>query len=337
MEKHKFFQILFLNIFILLLLGLTVFIIDPYQQYRKPFYNKTVSINQFAINPGLLKHYDYDSIIIGSSMSQNFISEEANTYLKGNFINISMGGATANEIISSFNFAKKQKNIKKVLINLDLSYATDTSGLNISNLDFLYNKNEILNYKYFFNINTWIDILKIFIKPQQNIRDLPFYGHKFQYNKSNTLKSYLNGKEQYKSTSLDSSSKKLEQIIKNNWIKLICENPNTEFILFFPPYSILTYKLWGNSLTYYLKVKETLITNLLPLKNVKIYDFQHLTNITYNLDNYKDFSHYHPNINSLILKEISNKNYQLNFNNYSEYISQLKDSINFFEITFNQI
>ncbi|MGL5903414.1 MAG: hypothetical protein ACRCZO_12080, partial [Cetobacterium sp.] len=118
--KKFFFKVIKLNILFILLLATIIYIVDPYQRYRKPFYGKTVSIEQTAINPGLLKNQDYDSIILGSSMAQNFLSREANLLLGGKFLNVSIGGAQAQDLKYLFEFGKKYKSIKKVFISLDV-------------------------------------------------------------------------------------------------------------------------------------------------------------------------------------------------------------------------
>jgi len=44
-------------------------------------------------------------------------------------------------------------------------------------------------------------------------------------------------------------------------------------------------------------------------KNVKVYDLQVAKEITHNLDNYTDLSHYSGDINKWIIQQIKNDNY----------------------------
>lgn len=75
--NKKIFYITITTIFVFLILeGSIIFVVDPYQRYRKPFYNKTVDINAYDLIPGILKNYEYTSLIMGSSMNQNTLSKE---------------------------------------------------------------------------------------------------------------------------------------------------------------------------------------------------------------------------------------------------------------------
>ena len=58
-------------------------------------------------------------------------------------------------------------------------------------------------------------------------------------------------------------------------------------------------------------------------------DFQYLDKITFNLDNYKDFSHYSPKISNLLIEYISQGKYEItskeeNFNNIEILKNKLK-------------
>ena len=51
----------------------TIFVIDPAFQYHMPFGNiKAVYSNERYQNSGMIKHTEYDSVIIGSSVTSNF-------------------------------------------------------------------------------------------------------------------------------------------------------------------------------------------------------------------------------------------------------------------------
>lgn len=53
--------------------GLLVLLIDPFFHYHMPWFGlKPVINDEIYQNPGLAKHASYDSIIIGSSMTENF-------------------------------------------------------------------------------------------------------------------------------------------------------------------------------------------------------------------------------------------------------------------------
>lgn len=330
MSKNKFYKILLVNLILIFILGGAIFTIDPYQRYRKPFYNKTVSINQIAVNPGLLKNYKYDSLILGSSMAQNFISEEANINLNGKFINVSIGGAQAKDLQIILRTAQENKNLKKILISLDIWGFEGNVPNGPRSYKHLYDQNYLKDYKYLLNIQSWLDVLKILVKEKKNPYDLTFDGGNYIYKKENVLRDYEESKKLKNNKILN--IEKIKNTIENTWVKEIKENQNTEFIFYFPPYSILTYKMWGNTFFDYMNIKKTLIENMVSYSNVKIYDFQNIKEITHELDYYKDFSHYHPKINSWMLSEMKNNSNRVTLNNYKDKIKELIDQVKIYDI-----
>ncbi|WP_069638173.1 hypothetical protein [Campylobacter pinnipediorum] len=113
------------------------------------------------------------------------------------------------------------------------------------------------------------------------------------------------------------------------WLKTIKENPNIKFKIFFPPYSILFFKKWEsmNVIKDAFKFKEYALNELLKFENVEIYDFQIDKNITHNLSLYKDISHYHQKINTLMLDYIRDHKYLVTNENYKSLIEYLKNQV----------
>ena len=89
--------------------------------------------------------------------------------------------------------------------------------------------------------------------------------------------------------------------------KIIEAHPDTEFLFFFPPYSLARwYEFYaGGTLHYHLNQKEALTGILLGYDNVQVYDFQARTDIITNLDLYIDAGHYGPEINDAMIEAIS--------------------------------
>ena len=85
---------------------------------------------------------------------------------------------------------------------------------------------------------------------------------------------------------------------------------NGEYTFFFPPYSALYWNYAreaGNAETY-LAFKAYAEGKLLECKNVRIFDFQNADFVT-DLDNYKDYTHYAPEINDRMLGCFSSGEY----------------------------
>ena len=84
-----------------------------------------------------------------------------------------------------------------------------------------------------------------------------------------------------------------------NICPFIEENPQTEFVIFFPPYSILFWNdvLKENHLEATLEEYRYIASRLNAYENVEVYFFPDREEIICDLNHYADYSHYHPRYN----------------------------------------
>ena len=68
---------------------------------------------------GLLRTYDYDGLILGTSMLENTSGEEAGRLLGGRFLNVSLSGSMAFERSYLLRFALRAGRVKHVVFSLD--------------------------------------------------------------------------------------------------------------------------------------------------------------------------------------------------------------------------
>ena len=78
MTAKKWMQFFFIySLILLIIIGGVVAYIDPFFHYHKP--NSTFYYtldNARSQNDGILKHFDYDAVITGSSITENFKTSE---------------------------------------------------------------------------------------------------------------------------------------------------------------------------------------------------------------------------------------------------------------------
>lgn len=85
------------------LLCTVTYIVDPYFQYRVK--DNSYMLNGWYVGPGLIKNYDYDTLIIGSSMTQNFDMDVFRENLGNSPLHIGLGGINWTEINELLSFA----------------------------------------------------------------------------------------------------------------------------------------------------------------------------------------------------------------------------------------
>lgn len=120
-----------------------------------------------------------------------------------------------------------------------------------------------------------------------------------------------------------------ERIVRNiscNITDFAYKHPETTFICFFPPYSICEWdKLKGEkTLNWTVEAQRTAAEEILDCPNIRLFGFSDNYDMTCNLDNYKDLDHYDADINSHLLKMMSEGTGQLNKDNYQEYFDEIR-------------
>jgi hypothetical protein len=354
MNRYKLFSIRFFqtSIFFLFLYGLVNFIIDPYQQFRiSNFYDIYYGANERYLLPGLIKNEKYNDIVIGSSMVENFkISNVEEILNYNNVIKLPLEGATSLEINYILESVfKNKKEIKHILYGLDLfSFSGDINRTKIKPYPlYLYDENKLDKYQYLLNIDTLKECFMIPLRKFLKKNDLKYkYDNMFQwqhlysdkdFTKQKLLNEWFSRDSKYKYNYLKRDYK-LNNLINHfekhiyPYIKL---HPNTHFDIFFPPYSILTYKLMleksilDNSILF----KIYLFKKLSSIKNVSLYDFQLDKNITETLSNYRDIGHYSQTNSLQILQNIQKGNHKVDdLIQYDKDLSLWKENIFNYEI-----
>ena len=70
--------------------------VDPYMHFHKPLTDKYYYglNNQRSQNDGITKHFDYDTLITGTSMTENFRTTEADRIFGCNSIKVAYSGGS---------------------------------------------------------------------------------------------------------------------------------------------------------------------------------------------------------------------------------------------------
>jgi len=319
--------------------------IDPFQHYRKAkIYTFNYSGNQRYLNPGLAKNYDFNSIIIGTSMTENFTLDRTKMIMH-NPIKLSIAGGKAYEFKQILEIAFASHNIQTVLFGLDVY-----SFLNIKESydglpDYLCDDNFFNDYKYLLHFDTLKRAFKVLFSKDNNKNQKDYnYNHMFEWQAfnqknftlGNVIDNWNNRDKLFKHQKNLWNFQELKNNFDESLYKIIAENKNINFILFFPPYSALTYKDWEekDSLNTILEFKEYMYNKLAALENVSLYDFQIAKEITHNLNNYKDITHYSQDINYWIIDQIYYGNFLITPENQKQNLIFFFDQIKNYNITF---
>ena len=106
----------------------------------------------------------------------------------------------------------------------------------------------------------------------------------------------------------------------------IKEHPETQFLIFVPPYSMI----WWDNLyrdgdtDAYLYNMQTAYETLLSYENVTLYSFQNDREIITNLENYMDTLHFSPEINHLMCDSLIEGTHRITRANYLSEIEDMR-------------
>lgn len=349
--------------FIILIFGL-IYIYDPLQIFHKPYFREATFFTDMRKQAlGIIKHYEFDSYIIGTSMLENTDPIEAQEKLadKGKWINISLSGSRFNERAMVMDYIFNNQNPKHIIYSLD-GYMVMAENKNSSDWDFLYNNNLIddiriyLNRKFitcaikFSNREKCIGSMDNIYQITNWIRDEwlrdRFGGfnnwikNKHDHIALQTLIDIKNGNLQniYKKNIGDISIQK--DYLQKHLIRFFRDYPNTKFSIIIPTYSRLFYRMQNienyfnkNSEFFYTweKTLRYFITQSSNYKNVKVYGFDNL-DYADNIANYRDINHYNKDMNSMQLDAIKNQTNILTPQNIDEYLKTMEQKIKAYDV-----
>jgi len=288
-------------------------IIDPLQFYHKAtWYDPVFSNEQRYQNPGLARNYAYDTIIIGTSMTENFVPSRVGEALGGQVLKLSIRGSTADEHRKIANVALETGKVRKVLWGLD--YFSLKRGGVVDFPAYMYDDKLWNDYPYLFNYSVYEQFLKSVKRkldghPPQNLDNMYSWDKMVVYGKGPVAKSFATAAQQEIYFGLNEESlDEIKRSFTDNILSVVQEHPEVEFYFYYPPYSALRQVVWYNTnpvrFENQLTMRKWMYEQFAQHPNVKLYDFQVERDWTYDLDLYKDLSHHKGELNQLIAEAI---------------------------------
>ncbi|MCI2235391.1 hypothetical protein MKD52_00860 [Helicobacter sp. CaF467b] len=344
-------------------LGL-IYMYDPMQIFHKPYFRETTFLMDMRRQAlGIIKHYDFDSYILGTSMLENTSAKEANEKLGGNWVNISLSGSVFNEraVILNYLFAHKQP--QSILYSLDGSAVVNARLKNVDSFGYLYDDDTFNDIKVYLNKKTIICALTFSEKEEcigktfdgdsivswiiyEKIRK-GFGGieNLIKYDKHSQDQYTIDRLKYYQSNVLNSQNivdiSKQKEYIQKYLLSFMEKYPQTHFYIIIPAYSRLFYRkemekgYFKNNSIYFYTWKEILtwlIKETSHYSNVTFYGFDTL-DYADNIANYKDSTHYNIDMNSLQLDSIQNKKHILTPDNIESYFDIFEQKIQDYDLT----
>ena len=331
------FSVLMLALFA----SITIYI-DPLFHFHAPLagYEYLINVERYQ-NDGIMRHFEYDSIITGTSMTENFMTSEADRLFQAKFIKVPFSGAPYKEIDQSLRRAYDTgKDIRYVIRCIDYSLLVRDKDYwrdDVSYPLYLYNDNPFDDVNYVLNkdilFHQTLGVIKYTMggNVTTSFDDYANWNDSVTFGAEAVLATYVSGEAVALPQTL--SEEEGTMVIENsrqNVLELALSHPETEFFLFFPPYSICywdTLKTNGQ-VDWRIDAEQLAIEELLKAPNIKLYSFCNNFELVCDLDNYKDQAHYGEWVNSWILEWIKSGEWRLTKDNYLEYLREIRNFYN---------
>jgi hypothetical protein len=293
------------------------YVVDPFQHYRKPAwydarYYRTL---QRYINPGMARHYDYDTVITGSSMMENYRNPEVGKILNGRVINLAMGAMTAYELRQLLTTVLAAAKARHIIFDLNFNAFAGSPTMQVVTEAlplYLYNSNPWNDVPYLLQAQTLGRSTEIASGLKRGLystnADQPWYwADQFEFSKSATLRGLdltnINRDFKQRPRTLEG----MRASFAANLLPLLRGHPDVRFSLVYPPYSALVWEDFRqrNQVEVSLAFKREVFDAVRDLPNVTLYDFQARLDWVANLDNYKDIYHFSPRISREMIEAIA--------------------------------
>ena len=319
------------------ILGIMIFvvllqiIVDPYFHYHKPITKYRLNDERY-INDGIARHFDYDAIITGNSLCQNFSTSQYDELFGTNSVKLPYSGAGYKEIWKSLGRALEYNDgVKEVLVCMDLQDLDREADWERyeGNPTYLYDDNVFNDIKYIFNKDaiyrgTLYNLIWTITGHESTSMDE--YSSWERETGPEVTCSYLKpvtddmvaDSQIFDEEDKDRETKNLTQ----NVIKVIEANPDVIFRLVIPPSSIARWCEYyeQGEVQYRIDSLDYALSILLQYKNVEAYAFDDAFEITTDLNKYSDTIHYDSETNENLLYSIKREENRIGKETLSDFI-----------------
>ena len=293
--------------------GLT-FIVDPFEQYREssilPLYDQE-SYN----NPGIAKNYDYDAVILGTSMIEMSNPSVIDECFGVRSVKLPMRGSHTAQMGWQLDhiFHAKQKRgetLKLAILAVD-AYSMMGPVDDMEEIyDYLWNDSLWDDVNYLLNRDVLLvripRMLKNIGKDTSKKRDDMYKWTDVVF----AAQSVYDTTAKNPQKPMQDAEHRIERStanIENHIEKYVAAHPETKFLLYMPPYSVAYWYLMtreGISEQQF-RSRARLCELVLEYENVEIYDFSSRVDWITDLDEYFDYSHHSSAVSDRIMRAMA--------------------------------
>ena len=321
---------------ILLSVAAATVVIDPFLHYHGPLAGLEYPLlDERYQNDGIARHFSYDALITGTSMTQNFKPSEFDALWGTEAVKIAFSGASYREVDENVRRALTYNDhVRYVVRSLDSSMLNVSAEYNAYDgyPEYLFDDNPFNDVQYLLNKEVVPKTLAVlnYTRAGNVTPSRDEYGSWSQYKvfgRETVLASRAelgDFKEEIRLS--EENRQNIRENVQRNVLQTALDNPQVTYYLFFPPYSICYWDalVRTKQLGAQLDAEEMAVELLLQADNIRIFAFGDNLELAEDLDNYTDALHYGEWVNSDILRWIKEGEYELRADDYEAYYSRIR-------------
>lgn len=322
----------------LVLIALMTAVVDPLFHFHGPIKGLSyVLYDERYQNDGIIRHFDYDAVITGTSMAENFKTSQFDELFGTKAVKTPYAGATFRELRENLERAfETHPDIKYVLFSLDqYCLVQDRNALTYEDYPTWLYDDELLNdINYLLNMYVLLDRLERTVTYTfrgygvTSFDEYINWMNDFTFGKEAVLARYDRPEPAAGVLSFGAEDRAmLKENLAYNILSLTRAHPDTEFYLFFPPYSVVWWDQQQRlgTLDRQIDMQQAAADMLLKEDNIRLFGFCDAFDVTGDLSLYYDTTHYDEDINSWMLKCMRGGVHQLKKDNLADYIARIQE------------
>ena len=301
-------------ILLLSLCALTVYLVDPFEHYREsailPLYDQE-SYN----NPGIVKNYDYDAVILGTSMVEMSNPSVIDACFGVRSVKLPMRGSHTAQMgwQLSHVFAAKEKRgetLKLAILAVDAYSLMGPVDDDEEIIEYLWNDNPLDDVSYLLNRDVLLvkipKMLKNIGKSTAGKRDDMYKWTDVTF----SAQSVFDTTPVSPQKEMTDSEYRIERSTGNiteHILRHVQAHPETTFLIYMPPYSVGYWYLMtrGGLSEQQFRSRARVCELLLDCPNVEIYDFSSRVEWITDLDEYFDYSHHSSAVSDAVMRAMA--------------------------------
>lgn len=318
---------------LLALCAAAVYAVDPFFHYRAPDPEGEVWFDQRAQGAGLLRSQEYETILLGSSLAANYRPFWFDVFYETSTVKITFPNGGFREFSQALDYANTRRDVRRVIFGLDPNLLSRSPAEEPDQLPgYLYDENPWNDGRYLLNkdalMRSAYTVLQKARGETQTLQDAFVWDGNVSFNREEALGGYDRPEHREAAKPADYFRENYLANLREvtGWLEAY---PDTEFIFYFSPYSILFWDKMDRlgETEAVLAMLDEVTEALLGYDNAELQFYMDDLEVITNLDNYADHIHVAGRVTYQMSRAMNTGEYRLTAENRRKRLDALREFV----------